>query len=821
MVSYIFGGDTGLTPEDIKRQREIAAALAQTSTPSNVGEGWGAIMRGLAGGFLNMRARSAETAGRKMATDQFTPILEALRNPSTRKATTDNVTTTTPDFSEDAKTSTTSTTPKDALFKALPPVEGNLANARSADRNSVQDYAGMNLKSGIKSAADALGIKPEDLATAISYETAGTFDPLKKGPTTKWGQHKGLIQFGEPQAEKYGVKWDDPLNSQLGPDGAVVKYLRDAGVKPGMELIDIYSAINAGGVNRYDASDAKNGGAWGTVADKVKYQMDGHRKKALALMADPDAKPSPFDAQPNLNKTVEQVPVVDVPPGFEQPDPLQQQQMQPVTNNQPVEVAQATQAQQTMNDGPTDEAIIQALTNPWATDEQRGIAEFYLKKRMDEREYQREQAAKLNDPKYKMELEKGRLELDNLRNPKQARTLTAEEETAAGLDPSGVYQQKPDGSIVTVRDPSKPLDAINAEKARLELDNLKSPKTAKELTADEKKTLGLPADGVYQRKPDGSIVTVREPENLDTDWAKLDGGRLFNKQTGEIKDVSGNTVGFRFPGNSPQAAALNGLIENGSITEKQAMDIAAGKQLTGPNGEIIFATPQALIGGQTQQPAQSDGIDIFAGQKPVADPAIAPVEKPAEKPADALPVMEQQNNGMIPLTAPKVTVDEKDAAGFADRMVNAGATLDKLDEFAANKDTAYDQAKSDFIPLVGNFFTSEDFKSLDQARRSFINAQLRRESGAVISPTEFENANRQYFPQPGDTPDIIEQKRKERQTAIQAMMRSAGPTYKAPKIEVPEADAKKTEAAPPADLPDEIKDAWQYMTPEERKLWQN
>lgn len=136
----------------------------------------------------------------------------------------------------------------------------------------------------IRQTATALGIDPIDLGTAISYETAGTFDPLKRGPTTQWGQHRGLIQFGEPQARQFGVDWAHPLESQLGPEGAVAKYLRSTGVKPGMGMMDVYSAINAGGVHRYGASDAGNGGAPGTVADKVNHQMAGHRQKAEALL---------------------------------------------------------------------------------------------------------------------------------------------------------------------------------------------------------------------------------------------------------------------------------------------------------------------------------------------------------------------------------------------------------------------------------------------------------------------------------------------------------------------------------------------------------
>lgn len=159
---------------------------------------------------------------------------------------------------------------------------------------------------GILETAQAGGLDPIDLATAISYETAGTFDPRKKGPTTQWGQHEGLIQWGEPQAKQYGVNWDDPVGSQLGAEGAVLRYLRDRGVKPGMGLLDIYSAINAGGVGLYDRSDANNGGAPGTVRDKVMNQMEGHRRKAEALLG------------PYLSNPVQREPVAAPPSSFEQ-----------------------------------------------------------------------------------------------------------------------------------------------------------------------------------------------------------------------------------------------------------------------------------------------------------------------------------------------------------------------------------------------------------------------------------------------------------------------------------------------------------------------
>lgn len=79
------------------------------------------------------------------------------------------------------------------------------------------------------------------------------------------------------------------------------------------------------------------------------------------------------------------------------------------------------------------------------------------------------------------------------------------------------------------------------------------------------------------------------------------------------------------------------------------------------------------------------------------------------------------------------------------------------------------------IPGVGNYLRGEGAQQFDQAKRDFINAQLRQESGAVISPEEFKNAEIQYFPQPGDSEKVIQQKRANRQNAISGFRIRSGP----------------------------------------------
>lgn len=176
----------------------------------------------------------------------------------------------------------------------------------------------MDLRTGIIETARALGMNPVDLATIISYETGGTFDPMQPGPTTQWGQHRGLIQFGEPQAREYGVNWSDPLASQLGPNGAVARYFVDRGWRPGMSILDAYSIVNAGAPGRYNASDANNGGAPGTVADKVNGQFGPHRDKAVALLgglSGPAGGPAPQAAPTGQQNALAAMtaPVIDSP----------------------------------------------------------------------------------------------------------------------------------------------------------------------------------------------------------------------------------------------------------------------------------------------------------------------------------------------------------------------------------------------------------------------------------------------------------------------------------------------------------------------------
>jgi hypothetical protein len=134
---------------------------------------------------------------------------------------------------------------------------------------------------------------------------------------------------------------------------------------------------------------------------------------------------------------------------------------------------------------------------------------------------------------------------------------------------------------------------------------------------------------------------------------------------------------------------------------------------------------------------------------------------------------------------------------FGTRMTEANKIFDELEAQGVRTVSQVKRA-ADAVPLIGpglgmlanSTVVSPKQQRLEQAQRDFINAVLRRESGAVIADSEFASAAQQYFPQPGENdPSVIEQKRKNRERAAQLLL-----------LEVPASVREQSAAidAPPA-----------------------
>jgi hypothetical protein len=134
---------------------------------------------------------------------------------------------------------------------------------------------------------------------------------------------------------------------------------------------------------------------------------------------------------------------------------------------------------------------------------------------------------------------------------------------------------------------------------------------------------------------------------------------------------------------------------------------------------------------------------------------------------------------MIPGVRPEgkaPTESQSNAMLFAERMAQA-------EPLFQNPPPSFGSRFKEGLPGgVGNVMITPESRQFFQAERNFINAVLRKESGAVISDTEFESARKQYIPQPGDDAATLEQKRQARETAIRQIAAGGGSGYKMPSI---------------------------------------
>lgn len=116
-----------------------------------------------------------------------------------------------------------------------------------------------------------------------------------------------------------------------------------------------------------------------------------------------------------------------------------------------------------------------------------------------------------------------------------------------------------------------------------------------------------------------------------------------------------------------------------------------------------------------------------------------------------------------------LTEGQAKSALFGSRMATANQIFDTLEQSGTTTSTP--GINSGYgVGNVISALSSADQQQLMQAKRDFLNAVLRRESGAVIGESEFDGGNKQYFPQVGDSKEVIAQKRANRETAMRGVL---------------------------------------------------
>ena len=127
------------------------------------------------------------------------------------------------------------------------------------------------------------------------------------------------------------------------------------------------------------------------------------------------------------------------------------------------------------------------------------------------------------------------------------------------------------------------------------------------------------------------------------------------------------------------------------------------------------------------------------------------------------------NQGGTGAASKPLSGNEGKATGFFMRANASNQVITELEETG----TEFGQWVLGKIPLT-NWARSPDFQRLDAAKRDWISAVLRLESGAAIAKSEFDNYDKAYFPQVGDSAAVLSQKRTTRNLIAQTLKVQAG-----------------------------------------------
>jgi hypothetical protein len=185
--------------------------------------------------------------------------------------------------------------------------------------------------------------------------------------------------------------------------------------------------------------------------------------------------------------------------------------------------------------------------------------------------------------------------------------------------------------------------------------------------------------------------------------------------------------------------------------------------IVGVNKRTLQAFP-VTVGGAAPAAAPMGGAGIPGARTPA--PEVAPMAgTPLRGKGQAM------------------TESQSNATAYGMRMKEANAILDDLSKKGVLKGAVIEAT-----PLIGGALgqalpsvlggTSAAQQQVNQAKSNFITAVLRKESGAVISDSEFDREDKKYFPQINDNAAVIKQKENARKLAIKAIEVQAGPGAK-------------------------------------------
>lgn len=315
-----------------------------------------------------------------------------------------------------------------------------------------------------------------------------------------------------------------------------------------------------------------------------------------------------------------------------------------------------------------------------------------------------------------------------------------------------------------------------------------------------------PQQIAQQRQVAQAIISKQStPQNVGEGLSAIGQALLYNSANG--KAAAGEAAGLKTAndvygalGDSPTRDALMQAEGNQFLTDGQraVTDALLKQQLatSDPMNQLDMQYKRAQmanIGALPGYQKNGDGSMGFIPGGP-ADPANPLNQAKTQPPSDVQEynfaksqgytgtymdyLGAKKGNGMSITTNPDGTTSivqggpakaltegqGKDAVFFT-RGAGALPTLDKYGDALMNLPAAVGGQ----VPILGNYVKPEDYQQADQAGKEFLQAILRKDTGAAITKEETSEYGSVYLPQPGDKPGLLAQKKAARGRALQAI----------------------------------------------------
>ncbi|MDW9908867.1 hypothetical protein GOB14_11815 [Sinorhizobium meliloti] len=560
--SFLFGGNTKETPESIKRKRELAMAIMGASpAPKNIGEGLNALGSGIVAGVMNRRANKAEDEGRASADAVFKSATQGQLASQIMGTAPSNMLF--PGINLASGASGGSGSYRDAIasieskgsgdYKAVGPTHSKMGRALGR-------YQIMEANIGPWS-REVLGreVTPDEFMANPQLQDA-IFDGKFQGYVQQFGPEGAAQAWFAGPGGVGKTNRKDSLGTDVGTYGRkFMSALGPEGQPQQVASADPSAAFGAvlADESQYSPEDrARLAALRGPAPSSVPYSGPGARiDTPMAVYDDKGFRMEPAGQQPHQSLSDEVAAFEQTPeyraqfPGMnaQQPQqaiPAQFQGSQQLANAQggimpalmggapasPEQVAQAQamgqqqpQPQQQAPQGPDQMSLLQALSNPWLSQEQKGVLQTLYQQQAQQAEAQREQQIwlqrqqyeaeqKRSDPSYQLGLEKTRQEVENLKTP-EYQTLTPQERKALGIADTDtrVYQRSRGGKIDAVGGAGQTINVGN------EVDARKAAAESLGLTPEDPRYQSFILTGKFPREDAQSLTATDKKAILEAD----------------------------------------------------------------------------------------------------------------------------------------------------------------------------------------------------------------------------------------------------------------------------------------------------------------